>query len=88
MGKGKEVAGPSVNMMEEDGKNKNNKQNKGKKHGFKDNNGSSGSNKKPKLKCWKCGKTGHFKRDCRSRNKKNNTSASGLRKGSKDQSQD
>ncbi|GJZ85570.1 zinc finger, CCHC-type containing protein [Tanacetum coccineum] len=87
-GKGKEVAGPSVNMMEEGGKNKNNKQNKGKKRGFKDNNGGSGSNKKPKLECWKCGKTGHFKRDCRSGNKKNNASASGSGKGSKDQSQD
>ncbi|GKE59182.1 zinc finger, CCHC-type containing protein, partial [Tanacetum coccineum] len=74
-GKGKEVAGSSVNMMEEGGKNKNNKQNKGKKHGFKDNNGGSGSNKKPKLECWKCGKTGHFKRDCRSGNKKNNVDA-------------
>ncbi|GJZ25130.1 zinc finger, CCHC-type containing protein [Tanacetum coccineum] len=87
-GKGKEVAGPSVNMIEEGGKNKNNKRNKGKKHGFKDNNGGSGSNKKPKLDCWKCGKTGHFKRDCRSGNNKNNTRASGSGKGSKDQSQD
>ncbi|GJV68629.1 zinc finger, CCHC-type containing protein [Tanacetum coccineum] len=86
-GKGKEVDGPSVNMTEEGGKNKNNKQNKGKKHGFKDNNGGSGSNKKPKLECWKCGKTGHFKRDCRSGNKKNNARNS-LGKGSKDQSQD
>ncbi|GJW68926.1 hypothetical protein Tco_0123350 [Tanacetum coccineum] len=33
-GKGKQVAGPSVNMIEEGGKNKNNKQNKGKKRGF------------------------------------------------------
>ncbi|GJQ90100.1 zinc finger, CCHC-type containing protein [Tanacetum coccineum] len=61
---------------------------KGKKRGFKDNNGGSGSNKKTKLKCWKCGKIGHFKRDCRSGNKKNNTSASGSGKGFKDQSQD
>ncbi|GJR36962.1 zinc finger, CCHC-type containing protein [Tanacetum coccineum] len=75
-GKGKEVVGPSVNMAEEGGKNKNKKQNKGKKRGFKDNNGGSGSNKKPKLEYWKCGKTGHFKRDCRSGNKKNNASAS------------
>ncbi|GKC27793.1 zinc finger, CCHC-type containing protein [Tanacetum coccineum] len=74
-GKGKEVARPSMNMMEEGGKNKNNKQNKGKKRGFKDN-GGSGSNKKPKLACWKCGKTSHFKKDCRSGNKKDNTSAS------------
>ncbi|GJX82128.1 zinc finger, CCHC-type containing protein [Tanacetum coccineum] len=56
-GKGKEVDEPFVNMTEE-GKNKNNKQNKGKKRGFKENNNGSSSNK--------CGKTGHFKRDCRS----------------------
>nr|GEW83720.1 zinc finger, CCHC-type [Tanacetum cinerariifolium] len=87
-GKRKEVAGTSVNMIEEGEKNKNNIQNKGKKHGFKDNNDGSGSNKKPELECWKYGKTGHFKRDCRSGNKKNNASASGSRKGSKDQSQD
>ncbi|GJS39842.1 zinc finger, CCHC-type containing protein [Tanacetum coccineum] len=63
--KGKKVDGTSVNMTEE-GKSKNNKQNKGKKRGFKEHNSGSGSNKKPKLECWKCGKTGHFKRDCRS----------------------
>ncbi|GKC52140.1 zinc finger, CCHC-type containing protein [Tanacetum coccineum] len=63
------------------GKSKTNKQNKGKKRGFKENNGGSGSNKKPKLECWKCGKTSHFKRDCRSENKTNNASASGSRKG-------
>ncbi|GKC13291.1 reverse transcriptase domain-containing protein, partial [Tanacetum coccineum] len=71
-GKGKKVVGPFVNMTKEGGKNKNNKQNKGKKCGFKDNNDGSSSNKKPKLECWKCGKTGHFKRDCRIGNKKNN----------------
>ncbi|GJW48041.1 zinc finger, CCHC-type containing protein [Tanacetum coccineum] len=64
-GKGKEVVGPSVNMIEE-GKNKNNKQNKEKKHNFKERGSGSGSNKKPMLECWKCGKTGHFKRDCHS----------------------
>ncbi|GJS43886.1 zinc finger, CCHC-type containing protein [Tanacetum coccineum] len=85
-GKGKEVDGPSMNMTEE-GKNKNNKQNKGKKHDFKEHGSGSGSNKKPKLECWKCGKTGHFKRDCRSGNKKN-ANAGGSRKGSKDHSQD
>ncbi|GJT54836.1 zinc finger, CCHC-type containing protein [Tanacetum coccineum] len=86
-GKGKEVVGPSMNMTEEGGKNKNNKQNKEKKRGFNENNDGSGSNKKPKLECWKCGKTGHFKKDCRSGNKKN-ANAGGLGKGSKDQSQD
>ncbi|GJQ91769.1 zinc finger, CCHC-type containing protein [Tanacetum coccineum] len=39
------------------------------------------------LECWKCGKTGHFKRDCRSGNKKN-ANAGGSGKGSKDHSQD
>ncbi|GKC91245.1 zinc finger, CCHC-type containing protein [Tanacetum coccineum] len=87
-GKGKEVAGASVNMTDEGGKNKNKKQNKGKKHSFNKNDGSSGSNKKPKMECWKCGKTSHFKRDCRSGNKKNNAIAGGSGKGSKDQSQD
>ncbi|GJZ64674.1 zinc finger, CCHC-type containing protein [Tanacetum coccineum] len=84
-GKGKEVGGPSVNMIK-DGKNKHIKQNKGKKRSNENNSGSS-SNKKPKLECWKCGKTGHFKRDFRS-GKKNNTNAGGSGKGSKDQSQD
>ncbi|GKA31838.1 zinc finger, CCHC-type containing protein [Tanacetum coccineum] len=62
--KGKEVGGPSVNMTKE-GKNKHNKQNKGKKRS-KENNSGSSSNKKPKLECWKCGKTSNFKRECRS----------------------
>ncbi|GKB53534.1 zinc finger, CCHC-type containing protein [Tanacetum coccineum] len=84
-GKGKEVGRPSINMIEE-GKNKHNKQNKGKKQSNENNNGSS-SNKKPKLECWKCGKTCHFKRDCRSA-KKNNTNVGGSGKGSKDQSKD
>ncbi|GJR28325.1 zinc finger, CCHC-type containing protein [Tanacetum coccineum] len=39
------------------------------------------------MECWKYGKTGHFKRDCRSGNKKN-ANASGSGKGSKDHSQD
>ncbi|GJS20614.1 hypothetical protein Tco_0449246 [Tanacetum coccineum] len=65
-GKGKEVVGPSVNMTEEGGKNKNNKQNKGKKRGFNENNevetknnaSASGSGKRSKdqsqdqYRCW------------------------------------
>nr|GEY84819.1 hypothetical protein [Tanacetum cinerariifolium] len=74
-----EVDGTSVNMIEE-GKNKNNKQNKGKKHNFKEHDSGSGSNKKPKLEFWKCGKTGHFKRDYRSGDKKN-ANAGGSGKG-------
>nr|GEU57085.1 hypothetical protein [Tanacetum cinerariifolium] len=58
------VFGPSVNMTKEGGKNKHHKQKKGKKRSNENKSGSS-SNRKPKLECWKCGKTGHFKRDCR-----------------------
>ena len=48
----------------------------------------SDSNKKPKGACWKCGESGHFKKDCRSGNKKNGAGTSGSGKGSKDHSQD
>ncbi|GJS23656.1 zinc finger, CCHC-type containing protein [Tanacetum coccineum] len=60
----------------------------GKKRGLNDNNGGSGSNKKPKVACWKCDETGHFKNDSRSGNKKDNARASGSGEGSKDHSQD
>ncbi|MCH83011.1 wall-associated receptor kinase 2-like, partial [Trifolium medium] len=82
-GKGKEIAGPSVNMIEEGGKNDNNK-NKGKKRAFNNKKGNFSVNKKPKLECWKCGKTGHFKKDCRFGKKHDNANASGSGKGSKD----
>nr|GEZ35857.1 zinc finger, CCHC-type [Tanacetum cinerariifolium] len=58
-----------------------------KKRDFKEQGSGSGSKKKPKLEYWKCGKTGHFKRDCRSGNKKN-ANAGGSGKGSKDHFQD
>ncbi|CAJ2665771.1 unnamed protein product [Trifolium pratense] len=85
-GKGKEIAGPSVNMIEEGGKNDNNK-NKEKKCAFNNKKGNFGVNKKPKLECWKCGKTGHFKKDCRFGKKHDNANASGSGKGSKDKSE-
>ncbi|GAU31358.1 hypothetical protein TSUD_19030 [Trifolium subterraneum] len=85
-GKGKEIVGPSVNMIEEGGKNDNNK-NKGKKRAFNNKKGNFGVNKKPKLECWKCGRTGHFKKDCRSGKKHDNANANGSGKGSKDQSE-
>ncbi|GJZ72212.1 zinc finger, CCHC-type containing protein [Tanacetum coccineum] len=68
--------------MIEDDKNKNNNKNtKGKKS--KNDGNNDGSNKKSKLTCWKCGKTGHFKKDCRvKKNNGGNTSSSG--QGSKD----
>nr|GFB24586.1 hypothetical protein [Tanacetum cinerariifolium]GFB24646.1 hypothetical protein [Tanacetum cinerariifolium] len=81
-GKGKEIVGSSLLNMIEDGKNKNNKKNsKGNK--MKNGGYNDGSNKKSKLTCWKCGKTGHFKKNYRvKKNNGGNTSGSG--QGSKD----
>ncbi|KAK4390159.1 hypothetical protein Sango_2079200, partial [Sesamum angolense] len=61
--KEKDVVGSSsVNMVEECRATKtNDKKGKRKVHDNK----HDGSNKKSKLTCWKCGKYGHFKRDCR-----------------------
>nr|GEX20598.1 zinc finger, CCHC-type [Tanacetum cinerariifolium] len=68
-GKGKEIVGSSSVNMVEDYKNKNNNKNsKGNKRKFHDK--KNDSNRKSKIACWKCGKTGHFKKDCRV--KKNN----------------
>nr|GEX61645.1 zinc finger, CCHC-type [Tanacetum cinerariifolium] len=68
-GKGKEIVGSALVNMIEDGKNKNNNKNtKGKKR--KNDGNNDGSNKKSKQTCWKCGETGHFKKDYRV--KKNN----------------
>ncbi|KAL8109890.1 hypothetical protein AgCh_025837 [Apium graveolens] len=62
--KGKnQVGDSSVNMVEDGGPSKNSKDGKGNKRKFKGNYNSS--NKKPKMACWKCGKLGHFKKDCR-----------------------
>ncbi|GJX28109.1 zinc finger, CCHC-type containing protein [Tanacetum coccineum] len=74
---GKEIVGSSSLNMIEDGKNKNN--NKNTKVKKRNNEGNkNGSNKKSKLTCWKCGKTGHFKRDCHvKKNNSGNTSGSG-----------
>ncbi|GJX95459.1 zinc finger, CCHC-type containing protein [Tanacetum coccineum] len=75
-GKGKEIVGSSsVNMIEDCKNKKNNKNTKGNKRNHDGNNDES--NKKSKLTCWKCGKTGHFKRDCHvKKNNGGNTSSS------------
>ncbi|GJX04845.1 carotenoid 9,10(9',10')-cleavage dioxygenase 1-like protein, partial [Tanacetum coccineum] len=81
-GKGKEIDGSSsVNMIEDDKNKNNNKNTNGKKRNNDGNN--DGSNKKSKLTCWKCGKMGHYKKDCRvKKNNGGNTSGSG--QGSKE----
>nr|GEZ12836.1 zinc finger, CCHC-type [Tanacetum cinerariifolium] len=82
--KGKEIAGSSsVNMVEDDKNKKNNKNSKGYKRKFHDK--KNDSNKKSKMSCWKCGKPGHFKKDCRVK-KNNGVSTSGSGQGSKDPS--
>ena len=58
----KTMTGSSVNMVEE---GESSKAGKGKRK-FQGNN-NKGSDKKPKVTCWKCGKPGHFKKDCRSK---------------------
>ncbi|KAL9236243.1 hypothetical protein vseg_010939 [Gypsophila vaccaria] len=71
-GKGKEnMESPSVNMMEVGERFKSTK--------------GKGINKKPKGACWICGKTGHFKNDCRLRKTKKGTKKSRSGQGSKDQ---
>ncbi|GJX61213.1 zinc finger, CCHC-type containing protein [Tanacetum coccineum] len=50
-------------MVEDDKNKKNNKNSKGNKRKFHDK--KDDSNKKSKMGCWKCGKHGHFKKDCR-----------------------
>ncbi|GJV31762.1 zinc finger, CCHC-type containing protein [Tanacetum coccineum] len=68
-GKGKDIVGSSsVNMVEDDKHKKNNKNSKGNKRKFHEK--KNDSNKKSKMACWKCGKPGYFKKDCRV--KKNN----------------
>ncbi|KAK4380792.1 Retrovirus-related Pol polyprotein from transposon TNT 1-94 [Sesamum angolense] len=61
--KGKDVVGSSsMNMVEDHRATKtNDRKGKRKIHDNK----HDGSSKKSKLTCWKCGKSGHFKRDCR-----------------------
>ncbi|GJS06582.1 zinc finger, CCHC-type containing protein [Tanacetum coccineum] len=75
--KGKNVAGPLVvNMVEHKNSFRYN-DNKGKcKH---HDNTRADPNKKAKPTCWKCGKTGHIKRDCKGVNVGNKANGSGTK---------
>nr|GEY48162.1 zinc finger, CCHC-type [Tanacetum cinerariifolium] len=63
--KGNNVVGPSVvNMVEHNNSSRyNDNKGKCKHHDTRDN-----PNKKPKGTCWKCGKPGHLKKDCKAGN--------------------
>ncbi|GJS47701.1 zinc finger, CCHC-type containing protein [Tanacetum coccineum] len=78
--KGNNVAGPSVvNMVEHNNSSRYN-DNKGKR---KHHDTKADPNKKPKVTCWKCGKPGHLKKDCKAGNVGNKANGSGT-KGSVD----
>ncbi|GJY26813.1 zinc finger, CCHC-type containing protein [Tanacetum coccineum] len=78
--KGNNVAGPSVvNMVEYNNSSRYN-DNKGKR---KHHDTRANPNKKPKVTCWKCGKPGHLKKDCKAGNVGNKANGSGM-KGSED----
>nr|GEW57326.1 zinc finger, CCHC-type [Tanacetum cinerariifolium] len=80
--KGNNVAGPSVvNMVEHNNSSRYN-DHKGKR---KHQDTRANPNKKPKVTCWKCGKPGHLKKDCKGGNvgnKANGSSTKGLEDGS------
>ncbi|GKA20671.1 zinc finger, CCHC-type containing protein [Tanacetum coccineum] len=79
--KGNNVAGHSVvNMVEHNNSSRYN-DNKGKRKHH--DNTRADPNKKAKPTCWKCGKTSHIKRDCKSVNVGNKANGSGT-KGSVD----
>ncbi|GJU91243.1 zinc finger, CCHC-type containing protein [Tanacetum coccineum] len=79
--KGNNVAGPSVvNMVEHNNSSRYN-YNKGKRKHH--DNTRADPNKKAKPTCWKCGKTGHIKRDCICVNVGSKANGSGI-KGSMD----
>nr|GEU99599.1 hypothetical protein [Tanacetum cinerariifolium] len=78
--KGNNVAGPSViNMVEHNNSSRYN-DNKGKR---KHHDTIANPNKKPKVTCWKCGKPGHLKKNCKVGNVGNRANGSSI-KGSED----
>ncbi|KAD7117163.1 hypothetical protein E3N88_04431 [Mikania micrantha] len=81
----KPVGPSSVNLVEEGGSSKNNQKLKEKrKFQGKDN---KGSNKKQIITCWKCGKVGHFKKDCRVGKHNKEAGSSGSKDPNKQQGQ-
>nr|GFA84722.1 zinc finger, CCHC-type [Tanacetum cinerariifolium] len=81
--KGKnQIGSSSVNMVERDGaKSSNNNKNKRK---FKSD-GDKFANKKGTITCWKCKKTGHMKKDCRSRKGNDGAGSNGSKDPEKQQ---
>ncbi|GJU39042.1 zinc finger, CCHC-type containing protein [Tanacetum coccineum] len=78
--KGNNVVGPSIDNMVEHNNSSRYNDNKGKR---KHHNTKVDPSKKPKVTCWKCGKPGHLKKDCKVSNVGNKANGSGI-KGSGD----
>ncbi|GJR97498.1 zinc finger, CCHC-type containing protein [Tanacetum coccineum] len=78
--KGNNVAGPSVVYIVVYNNSSRYNDNKGK---CKHHETKANPNKKPKVTCWKCGKPGHLKKDCKAGNVGNKANGSGT-KGSED----
>ncbi|GJY00400.1 zinc finger, CCHC-type containing protein [Tanacetum coccineum] len=78
--KGNNVAGPSVVYIVGHNNSSRYNENKGK---CKHHETKANPNKKPKVTCWKCGKPGHLKKDCKAGNVGNKANGSGI-KGSED----
>ncbi|GJV70010.1 zinc finger, CCHC-type containing protein [Tanacetum coccineum] len=75
--KGNNVAGPSVvNMVEHNNSSRYN-DNKGKR---KHHDTRANPNKKPKVTCWKYGKLGHLKKDCKAGNVGNRANKSSIKR--------
>ncbi|GJU02905.1 zinc finger, CCHC-type containing protein [Tanacetum coccineum] len=74
--KGNNVVGHSVVNMVEHNNSPRYNDNKGKR---KHHDTKADPNKKPKVTCWKCGKHGHLKRDCKASNVGNKANGSGTK---------